>query len=659
MNRKGIKIFKAWMLLPALVLIFALNGQGNAQVQGPEVIGPVTPGSFDGDLRDLPEARTWQAGDPIIIRPEGLLPEGNDVPRGKSNRRLPAPEFTIDPALDGGSADSPDAFTPGLNFAGIGFGGVYPPDTVGDVGPNHYIQMVNDVNGSRFQIWNKNGVSLAGPTVLQTLWTLGGACADGLGDPIVLYDHLANRWLMSEFASTGSHLCIYISKTADPVAGGWWLYDFTVPTFPDYPKYGVWPDAYYVSTYEGANLGLFALNRTQMLAGAAATSVRFTIPSLTPVAGVRETRILPADLDGPAPPAGAPNYYFRPVEASQDVNNPVDRLEVFEFHVDFVTPANSTFTLVSTLAPAAFALVPCSPGIRDCIPQPGTTMKLDALTNRPMHRLQYRNFDDHQTLVTNQTVDAGGRAGIRWYELRKTTGAWSIRQQGTYSPDSNYRWMGSIAMDALGNMALGYSVSSASVYPSIRYTGRKAGDPLGTMTQGETTVIAGTASQTVTQRWGDYSNMSPDPARDCHFWYTQQYIPAGGNWTTRINSFGFPGCGFSMCLKDPLYGTQYWLNIEDSGMLLRGAALYPGLSSFPAPITGVYDPSSHEATLSIDYRNQSGLRFYRLNVGPNTGESWGIYDSDSRYYDGPRAASLVSCPVAASQLAEEETGAAK
>jgi hypothetical protein len=474
--------------------------------------------------------------------PEGQLPDGQgdgwgDETEGEPPLDTGLPDSTLEPESFGIS----DAFVPGLNFEGIAFTTGWPPDTVGDVGPNHYIQMVN---ASVFQIWDKSGNSLAGPTQLDTLWTIGGNCANGRGDPIVLYDHLANRWLMSEFAGSGlNHLCIYISKTADPVSGGWWLYDFTTPTVADYPKYALWPDAYYASTYEGSTLGVYALDRTQMLSGNPATFQRFSISSLTPQSGFRDTRILPADLDGPVPPSSSPNYFFRSVEASQDISNPVDRLEVYEFDVDFVTPANSTFTLVNTLAPANFSMVTCSPGTRDCIPQPGTTRLLDALSNRPMSRLQYRNFGTHQALVTNQTVDAGRNvAGVRFWELRKGT-SWSIFQQGTYSPDSNGRWMGSIAMDGDGNMALGYSVSSSSVFPGIRYTGRLASDPLGTMPQGESTIINGTGSQTVTQRWGDYSAMSVDPADDCTFWYTQEYIPAGGNWRTRVASFSFSECG--------------------------------------------------------------------------------------------------------------------
>ena len=205
-----------------------------------------------------------------------------------------------------------DFSTPVLNFEGIAFTGAFPPDTVGDVGPNHYIQMVNDgVNGgSVFAVYDKAGNLLAGPISLQSLWTEGGACAAGLGDPIVLYDPLADRWLLSEFAATDTdnHLCVYISQTPDPVSGGWFLYDFPTPDFPDYPKYAVWPDAYYVSSNESSP-AVYALDRTRMLTGQPATFQRFTAPRL---AGFNFQALLPSDLDGSTPPpAGAPNYFMR------------------------------------------------------------------------------------------------------------------------------------------------------------------------------------------------------------------------------------------------------------------------------------------------------------------------------------------------------------
>jgi hypothetical protein len=281
-----------------------------------------------------------------------------------------------------------------------------------------------------------------------------------------------------------------------------------------------------------------------------------------------------------------------------------------------------------------------------------------------MRRLQYRNFGTHEVLVTNQSVNAGGgKSGVRWYELRKNSGPWAGYQQGTFSPDSHHRWMGSIAMDGSGNMALGYSVSSSSVFPSIGYTGRMASDPLGTMPQGETALIMGTGSQTSSSRWGDYSAMSVDPEDDCTFWYTQQYTVSGGTWRTRIASFSFPGCGgpgptWDFCLKDVLYATEYWMSLE-SVRLIRGQALLASTPGFPAPITGQYDPVANEATFSVDYLDQTGLRFYRVNAGTLTGESWGILDSNSSYYDPPRSATLVPCGPTSSESAQGETGAMK
>jgi hypothetical protein len=529
------------------------------------------------------------------------------------------------------------------------------------VGPNHYIQLVNDSNGSRFQIWDKNGNTLVGSTVLTDLWNAGGNCAVGHGDPIVLYDHLADRWMMSEFADIGNHLCIYISRTSNPVSGGWYLYDFTTPSFPDYPKYGLWTDAYYVSTYEGS-LAVYALDRNNMLAGNTARPfVRFTISALSPwCTNVRNTRILPSDLDGQAPSAGTPNYFFRSVEACQDTGNRTDRLEIYEFDVDFITPTNSSFTLVNTLTPTDFAMVPCSPDVRDCIPQPGTAVLLDALTNRPLHRLQYRNFGSHQTLVTNQAVDAGGGvSGVRWYEIRKTAVSWSIFQQGTYSPDSADRWMGSAAMDKNGNIAVGYSVSSSSIRPSIRYTGRMAGDPSGTMTQAEVTIRAGSGVQTTTSRWGDYSAMSVDPVDECTYWYTNEFIDSDNRWNTHIASFSLPDCApqpeWDFCLKDTRFNTEYWMNLEYE-RLLRGQAIKASpTSGFPAPITGQYDPGVNEATFSVDYVGELGLRFYRVDVGSMSGESWGVSDSDSSYYAYPSSISLVGCGSSSSGSIEGET----
>ncbi len=429
--------------------------------------------------------------------------------------------------------------------------GLVPPDPNGDVGPNHYVQWVN----ASFAVWDKNGNRLYGPTAGSTLWTgFGGACeTKNDGDPIVLYDSIADRWLMSQFAMPNGqyagpyYQCIAVSQTPDPT-GSWYRYAFLMSNtkMNDYPKFGVWPDGYYMSinqfnygsSWGGA--GVVAFERDKMLSGLPARTIYIDLYSVNPNFG----GMLPADLDGHnLPPLGSPNYFAQV--------DPPDRLSLFRFHVDWANTANSTFSAPTVLNTAAFSQDLCgldSYGypISDCVPQPGAgSPKLDALNDRLMYRLQYRNFGDHESLVVNHTVDAGsGVAGVRWYEIRDPGGTPSIYQQGTFAPDSDNRWMGSIAMDGNGDMALGYSVSSTTTNPSIRYAGRLITDALGILPQAEITMTAGIGSQTGTGRWGDYSSMSIDPTDDCTFWYTQEYYqttsPAG--WQTRVGSFKFPSC---------------------------------------------------------------------------------------------------------------------
>ncbi len=416
-----------------------------------------------------------------------------------------------------------------------------PPDTTGDIGPNHYIQVLN----FGFQIWNKTGASLYGPANLNTQWQgFGGPCETDTGfDPVVLYDSFADRWLIhrvSPFPTAQNYYsCIAISASGDPL-GEWDLYAFPLggQDFYDYSKLGVWADGYYLSSNRSSSsafLGPAAVvfDRANMLAGQPAAFQQFNIDPLY-------CALLPADLDGTRlPPAGSPNYY------ATIINGVPNTISLWRFHVDWGTHANSTFTGPINLATAPSNQWVCG-GSWDCIPQPGTAQKLEPLSAWLMYRLVYRNFGDHEALVTNQTVDADGtgHAGVRWYEIRDPGASPYVYQQGTYAPDSNHRWMGSIAMDHAGDIALGYSVSSSSVYPSIRYTGRRASDPLGTMPQGEGVLIAGGGSQTDTNRWGDYSMMTIDPVDGCSFWYTTEYYQttSAANWHTRIGSFRFPSC---------------------------------------------------------------------------------------------------------------------
>ncbi|MBI3474167.1 MAG: hypothetical protein HY010_00405 [Acidobacteria bacterium] len=431
-------------------------------------------------------------------------------------------------------------FTPvvGTSFEGLGqaqYGFTVnsaPPDTNGAVGATQYVQWVN----SSFAIFNKStGALVAGPTAGNTLWAgFGGGCqTNNDGDPVVLYDKLAQRWVFSQFSvSTTPFLqCVAVSTTSD-ATGTYNRYSFQYNNFDDYPKMGVWPDGYY-ETFNMFNGNTFvggdvcAYNRAAMLSGSAANQICFQQGSS--VGGM-----LPSDLDGTtAPPAGSPNYvvYF-------GTNN----LNLFKFHADFTTPGNSSFTGPAVIPVAAFTPL-CNGGT--CVVQPSTTQRLDSLADRMMYRLAYRNLGNHESLVTNHSVAITGGGGVRWYEIQNPSGTPVLAQQGTFAPDASYRWMGSIAMDQSGDMAVGYSVSSSTIRPSVRYTGRVPTDPSGTM-EAEVNVVTGGGSQTGSlSRWGDYSAMTVDPVDDCTFWFTTEYMKTTGsfNWATRIANFKFPTCG--------------------------------------------------------------------------------------------------------------------
>lgn len=468
------------------------------------------------------------------------------------------------------------------NFTQYG-GYVVPPDTVGDVGPNHYVQAVNLL----FRVFDKSGTALTAALPMSTLFAaIGGPCAtQDDGDPIVLYDPLADRWLLTQFAvATPAHQCFAISRTGDP-AGAYFLYDFVMPNnkFNDYPKFGVWPDAYYMSDnqfdpdFQGA--GVFALDRAKMLAGdPGASYIYFDLEPLDPTIG----GLLPADVDGLAPPPpGAPNVfaYFTATEFA----DAQDGLRLFNFHADFGNPGASTFAerpespvVVASFDPTMNELndgggPDCSNGIRwdfeDDIPQPDASgvalcRRLDSLSDRLMFRLAYRNFGAYESLVTTHSVDVnfsaitssnGHRAGVRYYELRRNLpgGSFAVTEQASFAPDTSHRWMGSAAIDASGNLAVGYSVSGSATFPSIRYAGRLAGDPPNGLTQGEATLQAGSnINETTLSRWGDYSMLAVDPVDECTFWYTTEYnAPLSGCtgvsprcWRTRIGSFRFPSC---------------------------------------------------------------------------------------------------------------------
>jgi hypothetical protein len=456
------------------------------------------------------------------------------------------------------------------NFNVFGFR-VNPPDPNGEVGPNNYVEMINLV----FGVYDKAGNLLVGPIDTGSLWAGFPIpdCTDPSGDPVVLYDQLEDRWLLSQFTTRGPifYNCVAISQTGDPT-GAYFRYAFsTGVNFPDYPKYGLWRNMYIITTREFGptteyGIGVYGLERDKMLAGDPnARVVGFFLDSAVVPINLIGDGLLPADIDGRRMPA---NNAPAPIVGTQDDGGPYgatfDALNIWELSVKWQANPVASIVLKTQLPVASFdSIFPCAPGPRDCLPQPGIVnpdQYLDILSyrQRPTFRLGYRNFGTYEALVTNQSVEAlPSVAGVRWYEIRRTNGAYTIFQQGTFTlNDGVHRWMGSVAMDKKGDIALGYSVvNGTNVFPGIRYTGRLAGDPLGQMTQGEGTIINGTGVQTtLNSRWGDYTDITVDPTDDCTFWYVNEYYavsgvpqppPPGGDtrpWQTRIGSFKLPGC---------------------------------------------------------------------------------------------------------------------
>ncbi|MEI7663257.1 MAG: T9SS type A sorting domain-containing protein, partial [Bacteroidota bacterium] len=357
-------------------------------------------------------------------------------------------------------------------------------------------------------------------------------------------DEQASRGLFSQFSlPNGSstapfYQMIAVSQTGDPT-GSWYRYEYEFSKMPDYPKFGVWTDGYYMS----ANLfmggwvgnGAYSFDRSAMLVGnPEAQRISFT---LSPT-GEGFISLLPSDCDGAFPAMGTPDYFtYARMGGTQ-------RLGIYEFHSDWLTPTNSTFGNTLYLPVNSFSF---SGDAGNGIPQKDSDKKLETLSDRLMYRQQYRKFNGYSSMVLNHTVDGtAGKAGVRWYELRNTGTGWSIFQQATYSPaDNNSRWLASIAQDTSGTIAMGYSVSSANIYPAIRYTGRLKTDPLNQMTMTEKTIINGGGSQTGSwsgrSRWGDYSGISIDPSAPTTFWFTTEYygITSSSNWQTRIASFTY------------------------------------------------------------------------------------------------------------------------
>ena len=500
---------------------------------------------------------------PLRELAKGAMIEKIEPREAEELRQIPLvqgfkPAEQPDAVLQQTSAPGPTLLAPsvGLNFDGIGQG-VFgfsvqfaPPDTNGAVGLTQYVQWVN-VN---FAVFDKTTGNILPnfPVLANTLWkNFKGPCeTNNDGDPIVTYDKQNDRWIFGQFAVraasgflTNSLQCIAVSTSSD-ATGSYNRYAFQYNNaINDYPKMAVWPDAYYATfnLFDPVTLGFLgadacAFDGAAMRNGQTATQVCFR-------QGPSVGGLLPSDVDGHTQPsAGEPNFVM---------DFGANSLNLYKFHVDFATPGNSTFTGPTNIPVTAFT--PLCNGFGSCVPQLNTTTLLDSLADRLMYRLAYRNFGDHESLVVNHSVAVGGTAnsgsGVRWYEIQNPNGTPTVVQQSTYAPDSNFRWMGSIAMDQSGNLVLGYSESSSNMFPSIAIAGQEIRDPRSTL-QAETSIVSGTGSQTVNvfgtplTRWGDYSAMQVDPVDDCTFWYTTEYLKTTGvfDWNTRIANFKFPAC---------------------------------------------------------------------------------------------------------------------
>jgi hypothetical protein len=531
--------------------------------------------------------------------------KGQHPPRTHQHRPLPERDHRDNPnGNDSVRQKNPEPVVKASRhayFPGTSADGFTPPDTNIAVGPNHIVEAVN----VQYSIFDKNGALLVGPKSLQSLWTaLGGPCGTNDGsDPDVQYDRLADRWLITEMSGDPSphSECIAVSQTSDP-AGAYYLYSFDYGSIlNDYPKFGVWPTANnsaYLATFNLWNgpsfIGgqLCAYDRSALLRGSAAPlAICYTISN--------DFGYLPLDLDGSTPPLDGTPGYFMNFET-------LSSLRIYTLAPDFANPSASVLTLVTPdLAVAPFTEA-CNGGT--CIPQAGTSLQLDSLGDLLMARLALRIFPDHEAMVVNHSVGTGSTVGVRWYELRapvSSTGKFSLFQQGTFSPsDGTYRWMGSAAMDQAGDIAVGYSASSSSIHPAIRYTGRAPGDPAGTMGT-EVSLLEGGGSQTSgLTRWGDYTSMRIDPRDDCTFWYANEYFPTDGSsfngWSTFIGSFKFPGCGTgSGSGSPPLY-------VSSSGPVWSSSPFVTSMGGiFTATADAIPQTSGTDAAVGLSLGPQS------------------------------------------------------
>jgi len=558
-----LKTFKVAAFALLLLPCAAFAAQPTNNPGRPQLGEPVTPHSINVDIRNLPVVPQWKPGQAIReAHKRQYHPLGKILPHAPADKPTAADGLSeLQQIFDENApAGARTRASNGRVSINNGNTGVSPGDPVVEVGTSHVMYGVNGSSGTTFTIYDKAGTKLAGPTAFKSLAPAGNACATSMSDPIILFDRLANRWFMLEMGGTSSSpaLCTYVSKTSNPVTGGWWFYGFATPSVPDYPHCGVWNNAYVCGDNEGnAQVSVYAFDRENMLNGATARPAQ-RFASVNKLAGYGFQILTPATFYGTtAPPAGTKQILARhnddEAHAGTGADGTKDFIDLYEMTIDWVTPANSGITALPKINITEFNSWFRNYSTFATVPQPGSTSLIDPIREVLLNQLSYRNFGTHESIVgtfaTNQNAARTGTvvdSGVRWFELRKTgTGSWTLQQEGTFSPgdSSTHHLMGTAAMDKNGNIGLGYNVTKTStptVFATLRHSGRKAADPAGVMTLAETDDAVGAAAET-SGRWGDYYQMTVDPADDCTFWHVGMYRPSG-SWQTRITDFKFDDC---------------------------------------------------------------------------------------------------------------------
>jgi len=512
-------------LLLVLILFICYSPQNFAQKSAQSV----TQGRFVGKtipLKDfeITEEREYRVNEikiiPNNIRANekvdftGLPIDGNDpiiqAEKGRNN-----PSYTLEQNFDGISTSES--------------GGATPPDPSGAVGPNHYINAVNSV----LKIFDKQGDLLVGPT------SLGNFLGNGTngGDPIIMYDQLADRFFVSQFGAATNSLVIGVSETPDPT-GAYFVYEFVFDNFPDYPHYSIWHDGYYLTANKSGET-VYVLERDVILNGGDDPQiVGFSLPGIVVNTNTVKS-VATANILGFNYVENSPGYvtYLQDDGWSQSITN--DHLKIWEVNIDWITASNSTISdpIEVPLNPFDSVFAPFGSGDLE---QPGTGQKIDMIGGIISYAANYRMFQNHNSWVITFNVDIDGNdtSGIRWVELRNNNSDdWSVYQEGTYAPDDgNSRFMGSSSIDLQGNIGLGFNIGSSTLPVGISYTGRYASDPLGEMTQAETVIVDGIGVQTYSNRFGDYSHLTMDPD-GFTFWHTAEYFKETNEWQSRIASF--------------------------------------------------------------------------------------------------------------------------